>query len=105
GKLLVFEKNKILRIKKTKGVNKKLKVNKKVQQVKKAILQENNSDSSSDDEYFCLICCENYSNSVPGEGWIQCNLCKKWAHEKCISNRGYIYFVCNNCDSGNDESD
>lgn len=91
--------------KKTKGVNKKTKVTKKVEQVKKALLQETNSNSSSDDEYFCLICCENYRDSVPGESWIQCNLCKNWAHKKCISNRGCIYFVCNNCDSENDKSD
>ncbi|KAJ0173951.1 hypothetical protein K1T71_010097 [Dendrolimus kikuchii] len=77
--------------KKANSVNKKNQANKKVQQVKKAILKEVNSDSSSDDEYFCLVCCEKYSDSVPGEGWIQCNLCRQWAHEKCISNRGCIY--------------
>ncbi|CAG4941508.1 unnamed protein product [Parnassius apollo] len=91
--------------KKAKGVNKKSKAAKRVEKVKKAILQEVNSDSSSDDECFCLICCEKYSDSVPDEGWIQCNLCKQWAHEKCISNRGSIYFVCISCDSENDESD
>lgn len=91
-------------MKKAKSGSKKGKAKKKVEQVKKAILQDD-SDSNSDDEYFCLVCCESYSDSVPGEGWIQCHLCKLWAHEKCVSNKGCVYFTCNNCDSGNDESD
>lgn len=34
-------------------------------------------------EWTCLICCEKFSDSVAGEGWVQCQRCEEWAHEKC----------------------
>lgn len=57
--------------------------------------------SSDEDEYNCLICCEAYSDSLPGEDWIQCQICKNWAHIKCAPNTSFTY-VCLNCDSDQD---
>ncbi|XP_026324406.1 uncharacterized protein LOC113233496, partial [Hyposmocoma kahamanoa] len=41
---------------------------------KRQVLQ--NKDESSDEEdsleYYCIICCDSYSNSRPGEEWVQC---------------------------------
>lgn len=82
------KKQEMANIIKGRRINRPNEVNKKINRSKKIISQE---------EYFCLICCENYSDSLPGEDWIQCNLCQKWAHEKCISPRSRIYFNCTNC--------
>lgn len=58
------------------------------------------SDSSSDncEEYACLICDESYSESIPGEEWVRCHACLKWAHQKCTSGTISMY-ICVNCDS------
>ncbi|VVC87291.1 unnamed protein product [Leptidea sinapis] len=55
--------------------------------VKRKLLQEDNHGSDSEEEtmeWYCLICCDLYSNSRPGEQWIECVLCKNWAHSKCL---------------------
>ncbi|KAK6176283.1 hypothetical protein SNE40_014594 [Patella caerulea] len=62
---------------------------------------DDNSDEDEDDEWPCLICGEPFSNSKSRETWLQCSVCKKWAHQDCTS--GSPYFICPNCDS--DESD
>ena len=65
---------------------------------------EQHSDSDSDEEAWpCLVCCEPFGNSKPGERWVRCTGCKKWAHEACT--RGDICYVCHNCDSDADMSD
>ena len=43
----------------------------------------------------CLLCGEPFSNSLPGEKWVQCTACKMWAHENCTS--GDKWFVCDHC--------
>lgn len=60
-------------------------------------------DSSSEEgESLCLVCIEPFGNSRPGETWVQCMICKGWAHEECTpGNSVYIY---QNCNSG-EESD
>lgn len=46
-------------------------------------------------EWYCLVCMDSYSNSQSREVWVQCCMCKNWAHEKCISfSQSY---VCQNC--------
>lgn len=55
------------------------------------------SDSEEDD-YFCLVCTESYSDSLPGEEWVQCTSCQDWAHIRCTSGVSAIY-VCMNCES------
>ena len=48
-----------------------------------------------DDACPCLLCGEPFSNSLPGEKWVQCTACKMWAHENCTS--GDKCFVCDHC--------
>ena len=36
-----------------------------------------------DDDTKCLFCHELYSKSACEDGWVQCRMCKKWAHEAC----------------------
>nr|XP_049704587.1 uncharacterized protein LOC126056252 isoform X1 [Helicoverpa armigera] len=63
---------------------------------KRRVLQD---DDSSDDEqeWFCIICCDAYSNSAPGEQWIECRECKNWAHLQCVEDEENQAFVCPNC--------
>lgn len=56
------------------------------------------SSDTEEEEYFCLVCVEAYSDSLPGEKWLQCTDCRKWAHIKCTSAAGALY-LCMNCDS------
>lgn len=75
----------------------------KNKQVKKKILPEQvNNSSSTEEECLCLVCCETFLDSVPGEGWIQCVDCKGWAHDKCVNHPLSTTYVCNNCDSDED---
>ena len=61
--------------------------------------QQSNSDEDSDSESWpCLVCGETFSRSR--ETWVQCQECKKWAHEDCTD--GTAYFLCPNCDSDDD---
>ncbi|KAF2887101.1 hypothetical protein ILUMI_19072 [Ignelater luminosus] len=60
------------------------------------------SEESNKDYYACLVCCEVYSESLSGEKWIQCQICKEWAHTKCAPNAGLTY-VCINCNNDNDD--
>lgn len=79
--------------------NDKIKINKRqgISKVKKKVLK---SDSESEpEEWFCLACGEAYENS--NEEWIQCIMCKMWAHVKCATGNK-ISFVCLNCDSDED---
>ncbi|KAL3288009.1 hypothetical protein HHI36_002461, partial [Cryptolaemus montrouzieri] len=43
------------------------------------------SDCRDDDDTIRLDCTESYADSIPGEQWVQCIICKLWAHSKCIS--------------------
>ncbi|MEW8542637.1 MAG: hypothetical protein AB2693_03805 [Candidatus Thiodiazotropha sp.] len=55
-------------------------------------------DSSSEEEDWpCLICAEPYSRTRPGETWVECQVCRNWAHEECTP--GSAQFICPNCDS------
>nr|XP_049694743.1 uncharacterized protein LOC126054214 [Helicoverpa armigera] len=87
--------------KKKKTVSQKKAVDQKKKQVKKTILNDKKEDSSSsEEECFCLVCCESYLESIPGEGWMQCSICKGWSHEKCVNpSLSSLTYVCINCDS------
>lgn len=63
---------------------------------KRRVLQD---DDTSDEEqdWYCIICCDAYSNSAPREKWIQCIECKNWAHSQCIDDEESPAFVCPNC--------
>ena len=76
---------------------------KKRQPAVKKMQQEESSASEDldDEENICLVCCEHYRNSRPGEKWVQCVSCHLWAHEDCTS--GDNNYVCQNCDSCDSE--
>ena len=42
--------------------------------------------------YECIVCNEAYD-----EDWIQCQKCKKWAHEACADLNNPLYYFCDNC--------
>ena len=50
-------------------------------------------------EVFCLVCQEAYSNSKPGEQWIQCMDWGNWSHFDCtgVSANENIIFVTAVC--------
>ncbi|KAF0751472.1 PHD finger protein ALFIN-LIKE 6-like, partial [Aphis craccivora] len=55
--------------------------------------------SDEEDDYFCIVCLGAYSKSRKGEDWIQCNSCKKWAHEKCAGKQNVLFFNCKHSSS------
>ena len=56
---------------------------------------------SSEEEWPCIYCCEPYANSRPGETWIECQQCKRWAHSACTDDSAY--FICMNCESEDEQ--
>lgn len=74
----------------------KKKRDEKIEKVKKKIFNKN------DQEWFCIMCGEAYEDEAPGEEWVQCTLCKQWAHVKCVKGNA-ISFICINCHSDDDE--
>ena len=51
---------------------------------------------SSNTNAECLYCNEKFSDSLPGEIWIQCSQCKEWAHQDC-SGHEVGDFECEMC--------
>ena len=47
----------------------------------------------------CLVCVELYSNSRPGEKWVQYIQCKGWVHEEYADIGFVLTFTCQNCNS------
>ena len=39
----------------------------------------------------CLVCGEPFGNSMPGEKWVSCTDCGKWAYEDCTSGTDVMY--------------
>ena len=46
--------------------------------------------------FYCIFCNEQYVEPV-FEDWIQCCVCKLWAHEKCSAYEGLGDFICDEC--------
>ncbi|VVD02960.1 unnamed protein product [Leptidea sinapis] len=85
---------------KGKGKNKGKETRKvEVEKIKKHILQ----DVSEEDTCFCLVCAESYNEDTSGHDWIQCILCKVWAHITCIIGDTRKY-ICLNCFSDDEKS-
>lgn len=80
---------------------KEKKLPKKVRKRKRVTISS--SSESEDEDCVCLICMESYMSSKPGQEWIQCINCKKWAHISCVRGNK-INFVCQNCNSDIDVS-
>jgi len=36
------------------------------------------------------MCGEAYEAGAPGEEWVQCILCKQWAHVKCVNSNAHL---------------
>ena len=67
---------------------------------KKRKTKKQATPESSDDEdkaWPCLVCGEPFSSSKSRGKWVQCQMCKKWAHEQCTP--GYNRFICPSCQS------
>ena len=47
--------------------------------------------SDEDEEWHCLICGEPFSNSRSCEVWVQCVLCRDWAHRQCTEGMQIIF--------------
>ena len=55
------------------------------------------TETAAEDESFCIECEETIFDNISEESWLQCFLCKMWAHEKCAKKKkNYIYSDCNN---------
>ncbi|XP_023240420.1 uncharacterized protein LOC111638880 [Centruroides sculpturatus] len=91
---------------KIKGNDKRtLKGKGKRKSIKRQVVQMSSESSENEEdslEYYCLVCCDRYSNSRSGEEWIQCQECKNWAHSRCRKYRDMLTYFCPNC--GSDES-
>ncbi|KAF2880322.1 hypothetical protein ILUMI_25850 [Ignelater luminosus] len=61
----------------------------KIDKKRRKVLQS--SKESKEDDYACLVYCEVYSESLPGQKWIQCQVCKELAHTKCAPNAGLTW--------------
>lgn len=77
--------------------------------VKRNILQEIEDTESEDEndelEWYCIICCDSYSNSKSKKNRIDCVMCKNWNHLKCIKDEEHVTFLCPNCRSDESFSD
>ncbi|GFR78121.1 jerky-like protein [Elysia marginata] len=55
------------------------------------------SSSSEDEENICMVCCESFDDSRPGEKWIKCCDCGRWSHLDCTAHEGKKQYICDNC--------
>lgn len=76
---------------------------KKKQIPKKRIKKERESESEDDEDTLCLVCLKPYLQSKPGQDWIQCISCKKWAHIEC--GKDSKVYTCIHCASDLEFSD
>ncbi|XP_066970273.1 uncharacterized protein [Macrobrachium rosenbergii] len=64
--------------------NKSMIKHKTTQQAKAGPSWVHESDSENEgDSTVCLYCSDTFGNSLRGEGWVCCAICKRWAHEQC----------------------
>ena len=87
------------RAKRPKRVKKPSKVNPK-SSAKKALVISPQPESSDDEEWPCNVYAEPSKDSRSRDVWVQCQSCKKWAHEECTV--GKPYFTCPTCESETD---
>lgn len=68
----------------------------------KYYVSDRTSDSEEDYENcLCIYCLEPYRASKPGQDWVSCTKCKRWAHEDCIM-EDTMFFVYKNCNDLDD---
>lgn len=56
-------------------------------------LEEKNPEENS---VPCILCWDIFGNSKPGEDWIKCNICSRWAHKLCADYNSGV-FICDHC--------
>ncbi|CAH1961297.1 unnamed protein product [Acanthoscelides obtectus] len=71
----------------------------KKQSAKKTLKKIDSTSSEEDEESACLICLTPFSHSR-NEEWIQCIVCKGWAHVGC--GKDIDFYVCIHCLSDSD---
>lgn len=57
---------------------------------------EEEPDCSDSNDSECIVCGKLWSQSKRGDDWVQCMICKGWAHEKCAGFPRKQY-KCMNC--------
>ena len=64
---------------------------------KKEVKSAKRQKDTEEETCQCLVCDEPFGNSMPGEKWVSCTDCGKWAYvyEDCTS--GNRCYVCHNC--------
>ena len=91
------EKRACLNSTKDKGKSLKGKTIKKSFQSVKNSLQFADKNKQVEEKTNCIICGENFT-----EDWIQCSICKDWAHENCANLEGEaLFYKCNICKQKN----
>jgi hypothetical protein len=91
--------------KKWRNISRKILVRRKVKNDANKTLRGNaikrrgcDSSISDDDNYcICLKCLQPWSTSKPGQNWVQCINCKRWAHIACAFNDPF--YNCVKCES------
>ena len=46
---------------------------------------ENDLSDSDEDNVSCIKCNSRWGDDEEGQVWIECNICNKWVHERCLS--------------------
>ena len=68
-----------------------------VKSKKKLVVPTQNNQNIDTKNNICVVCFEKFEDSRPGEQWIKCNHCTRWAHDDCIP--GFSVYVCHHCES------
>ena len=53
--------------------------------------------TGSEDNAQCPMCDGFWSESLPGEEWVQCSMCENWLHEECCTNVTPSSATCDIC--------
>lgn len=49
------------------------------------------------EDYACIVCQELYTQSKPGEHWVQCLFCNLWSHNECAGVDKKAQYICDFC--------
>ena len=61
--------------------------------------EDSSKESEVEDDAECFICTETFLHSHAGEGWVQCSMCYRWAHDACagIDENDCDPYCCDYC--------
>lgn len=63
--------------------------------IKSSKNKKDNSSSEDEDDTECVYCFHRFSES--NEGWVQCPVCRLWAHCHCAGIDDEAVFLCERC--------